>query len=191
MQKPELKNLRRKDESAALFLDRDGVINKRLIDDYVKNIKEFAFLEKVPQAIAVFSGFFKRIFVVTNQQGIGKGLMTEQTLNIIHEHMLKTINESGGNIDKIYFCGDLKENKPFNRKPNVGMGLRAKKDFADINLKKSVMAGDTLNDMIFGKRLGMTTVLIGENQELLRQYPEQIDHNFKSLYEFAKYLKDE
>ncbi len=191
MQKPVLKNLRSKDESAALFLDRDGVINKRLMDDYVKSTDEFEFLDKVPEAIAMFAAFFERIFVVTNQQGIGKGLMTEQTLNGIHEHMLKSINESGGRIDKIYFCGELKDSKPFNRKPQVGMGLKARKDFPDIDLNKSVMAGDTLNDMIFGKRLGMTTVLIGEDRELLRQYPEQIDHNFKSLYDFAKYLKDE
>jgi len=67
-------------KSWTLFLDRDGVINERIVDDYVKNPSEFDFLPGVLQAIKIFTGVFGNIFIVTNQQGIGKGIMSEDDL---------------------------------------------------------------------------------------------------------------
>jgi histidinol-phosphate phosphatase family protein len=168
-----------------LFLDRDGVINQRLIDDYVKSWDEFEFLEGVPEAIRIFAETFGRVVVVTNQRGIGRGLMAEDTLNNIHEKMTDEIARAGGKIDKVYFCPDLKSSGSFCRKPQVGMGLKAKKDFPEINFKKSIIAGDSKSDMQFGKRLKMKTVLIGEHFDIARKNPGLVDFHFDDLISFA------
>ncbi|MCL2682054.1 MAG: HAD family hydrolase [Bacteroidales bacterium] len=169
-----------------LFLDRDGVINRRLIDDYVKTPDEFVFEDGALEAIAKLSKCFERIVVVTNQQGIGKKLMTEQTLHEIHEYMKNQVEKAGGRIDAIYFCPDLKHSKSIFRKPNVGMGLLAKRQFSNIRFKQSVMVGDSISDMKFGKKLGMKTIFISNDKLLVASYSKLIDQNFNSLSEYAK-----
>jgi D-glycero-D-manno-heptose 1,7-bisphosphate phosphatase len=74
------------DASWTLFLDRDGVVNKRLMNDYVKSVGEFELLPDVDEAIRLAGSVFGTIVVVTNQQGIGKGLMTERNLSDIHAY---------------------------------------------------------------------------------------------------------
>lgn len=178
------------DSTWTLFLDRDGVINVRLVDDYVKSVDEFEFIEGVKEAIAEFSQVFNHIFVVTNQQGIGKGLMSETTLKAIHEFMVSSIKEVGGNIDKIYYCPHLREENSKYRKPEIGMALHAKKDFPDIHFKKSIMVGDTINDMKFGKHAGMFTVLISDDVALAREHPKLIDFRYKSLLHLAQEIRN-
>nr|NQU90087.1 HAD family hydrolase [Bacteroidota bacterium] len=173
-----------------LFLDRDGVINRRLVDDYVKSWEDFVFLDGVLDAIRDFSKVFGKIIVVTNQQGVGKGLMPETTLNDIHSRMRKEITNGGGRIDGIYFCPGIKEDHPFCRKPQVGMALLAKKDHPEIDFKRSIMAGDSLSDLRFGKRLKMKTVLISEDNELACRHPSLTDFWFKSLLDFSKSLHE-
>lgn len=150
------------DQSWTLFLDRDGVINKRLVDDYVKTWDEFEFLPGVKEVLSKFSNVFGRIIIVSNQQGIGKGLMNEDDLNEIHSRMLSEIEESGGRIDAFYHCPELKENNSECRKPKAGMALQAQKEFPEIDFSKSIMVGDSSSDMEFGKNLGMLTVFVGE-----------------------------
>ncbi|MHC1774429.1 MAG: D-glycero-alpha-D-manno-heptose-1,7-bisphosphate 7-phosphatase [Lentimicrobium sp.] len=176
------------DKSWSLFLDRDGVINERLPDDYVKSWDQFRFANGVLEAMGVFSRNFCRIIVVTNQQGIGKGLMTEYELEEIHRRMQLSVSEAGGRIDKIYFSPFLASVNHFSRKPSVGLGLKARRDFNEISFRKSIMAGDSLSDLIFGKRLGMKTVLIGD-PILGRKHPFLIDFVFPDLITFAKSIR--
>ncbi|MGC3977167.1 MAG: HAD family hydrolase [Paludibacteraceae bacterium] len=141
--------------TSALFLDRDGVINRQIVDGYVTKTDEFEFLPGVLSALAKLGELFDRIFIITNQQGIGKGIFSEQDLIDIHQYMSKTICQNGGRIDKIYHCSALaNDNSPF-RKPNIGMGKQAMEEFPDIDIKLSVMVGDTLSDMKFGKNIGV------------------------------------
>lgn len=173
------------DKSWSLFLDRDGVINKRLPGAYVGSVKEFEFLNGSVEAIKIFSALFGAIVVVTNQQGIGKGLMTEDELEMIHNHMIQEVQNAGGRIDKVYHSPFLKSLNHFTRKPSVGMGLLARKDFPDIKFKKSIMVGDSLTDMIFGKQLKMRTVFIGD--PLFAKHNENlIDFVFPDLLTFAR-----
>ncbi len=174
------------DREWTLFLDRDGVINERLEDDYVKNTSEFRFLERVPEAIASLFGIFGRILVVTNQQGIGKGLMTEEDLRIIHDHMVDGIVKAGGYIHKIYHCSSLERDEDPMRKPNTGMALKAQQDFPEIDFKKSIIVGDSMHDMEFGKRLGMIRVFILPDGEKVAG--EHFDFRFPSLTAFAARL---
>jgi len=169
------------DKSWTLFLDRDGVINKRIVDDYVKKWKEFEFLPGVPESIKVFTEKFGKIIVITNQQGVGKNLMDEETLNEIHQRMIEEIKKKGGRIDAVYYCADLKEKKDNCRKPSIKMFEMAIKDFPDIKPEKSIMAGDSASDIEFGKNAGMVTISIG-NKNL------DADFHFNSLKQFADYL---
>lgn len=177
------------DDSWTLFLDRDGVINQRPLNDYVKKPEDFQWIGGVRESIAWLSKVFGQVVVVTNQQGIGKGIMTEQHLDKIHQKMLAEIHEKGGHIDHIYYCPALKEAKSFYRKPKPGMGLLAKKEFPQINFSKSVMVGDTISDMRFGKCLKMLTVYVGLDQRELILNDSLIDFSFNSLTEFSDYLK--
>ncbi|MEM9548656.1 MAG: HAD-IIIA family hydrolase, partial [Bacteroidota bacterium] len=148
------------DSEWTLFLDRDGVLNKKLEGRYVTSPEEFVLLPGVADALAQFSILFSRIIIITNQQGIGKEIMTHEDLNKVHNSMLEQLTYFGGRIDEIYYCPDLEHLDSINRKPNPGMGFRAKKDFPEINFKKSIMVGDSRSDIQFGKALQMITVRI-------------------------------
>ena len=89
-----------------LFLDRDGVINKK-IDGYVCDFESFKFMPNALNAISKLSKIFKRIFVVTNQQCIGKKILTDDKLSDIHNQMLSEIINHSGVITKIYYCPHL------------------------------------------------------------------------------------
>jgi histidinol-phosphate phosphatase family protein len=168
-----------------IFLDRDGVINKKLENDYVKSWVEFIFNHHALEAIAGMSQIFRRVFIVTNQKGVGLGKMTEDELNQIHKKMLAAIEEASGKIDKIYYCTDI-DGSSFYRKPNIGMGLLAKQEFPEIEFSKSIMIGDSISDMQFGQKLGMKLVLIKSK----KGFENRSDFlHFKSLSHFYQYLK--
>lgn len=153
-------NLFDADASWTLFLDRDGVINVRKMGGYILSTEEFIFLPEAAESIAFFSNVFNHVFVVTNQQGIGKGLMTERNLSDIHAYMTESVEKLGGRISACYFAPELKNEDSAMRKPNPGMALRAKSEFPEIDFSKAIMVGDTDSDIKFGKNIGMKTVRI-------------------------------
>ena len=173
------------DKNWALFLDRDGVINHRLKDDYVKNWGAFQFEVGSLEAIATFSKIFGFLFVVTNQQGIGKGLMQEADLQVLHRQMLLEIEKAGGRIDRIYHCPHLRSAHCPCRKPRIGMALQAQSDFPALDFSRSVMVGDTPSDIEFGKAAGMYTVFIAPENSAP---PPHNDWHFASLSSFSSYL---
>ena len=145
-----------------LFLDRDGVINENLPGAYVNVWEEFRFIPGVLMAIPELNRLFRRTLIVTNQQGVGKGQITEGELLLIHEKMLAIIRSHGGQIDRVYHCPDLKDSRPNCRKPGTAMAENAKLDFPDIDFSKCLMVGDMNTDIAFGHRLGMMTAWIQE-----------------------------
>ncbi len=169
-----------------LFLDRDGVINKRIINDYVKSWEEFEFLPGVVDAIVKLSSVFKHIFVVTNQQGIGKGLYTKAELETIHLKMIEDIKAAGGKIDAVYYSPFLKSENHPSRKPAIGMALQAKNDFQIVNFSKCIMVGDMESDVLFGKNAGMKTAFISEGSE----NSPQADYIYTDLQTFAKQIME-
>lgn len=173
------------DSTWTLFLDRDGVINERIPEGYVKSIEEFVFLPEVKESIAEFSKIFGKIFVVTNQQGIGKKLMSESNLLDIHSYMCCEIEKAGGRIDKCYYAPGLVSKKNSLRKPNPGMALMAQRQFENLDFKKAVMVGDSNSDILFGRNLGMKTVRIRTYEPITIE----ADITVKSLSEFIKLIK--
>ena len=151
-----------------LFLDRDGVINKKLEGRYVRNLSEFEFLPGVLNAISQLSIVFIRIIIVTNQQGIAKGIMSENDLNVLHAQMKESIKRSGGKIDKIYFCPCLASENCECRKPNPGMIQQAVKDFPSIIIEKSYLVGDSDSDIEAGKKMNLHTIKVDDNYTLAK-----------------------
>ena len=138
-----------------LFLDRDGILNKHLLGDYVRNWSMWEWLPGVLEAMPILAQRYQRIFIVTNQQGVGKGLMTEDDLNDVHRHMLADIETAGGRIDRVYVCTDLESTHSPNRKPEIGMALQAQHDFPEVDFYRSVMVGDSKSDELFAQRSRM------------------------------------
>jgi histidinol-phosphate phosphatase family protein len=184
MQHPDLTHI---DRNWTLFLDRDGVINEEKQNSYIFHYGEFRFYDQVKEALRIFASVFGRIVIVTNQRGVGRGLMTAEQLEIIHDQMVAEIVLAGGRIDKIYYADSLDDDHPY-RKPHPGMALAARGDFPEIDFRRALVVGNNLSDMEFGRNTGIYTVY------LRTTHPDQplphpaIDLVFNSLYDFAKHL---
>jgi D-glycero-D-manno-heptose 1,7-bisphosphate phosphatase len=131
------------------------------------------------------SQVFGNVIVVSNQRGVGRGIMTIEALREINNNMCMAVAEKGGRIDKAYSCTATKD-EDRNRKPNTGMGLQAQEDFPAIDFKRSVMVGNSLSDMEFGKRLSMHTVFLTTKHEPFQLPNDLIDEQYPSLYAWAK-----
>jgi D-glycero-D-manno-heptose 1,7-bisphosphate phosphatase len=151
-----------------LFLDRDGVINKKLEGRYVRDFSEFEFTQGALKAISELSNVFSRIIIVTNQQGIAKGIMSVTDLNILHTQMEKRIKQSGGEINKIYYCPHLQEVDCMCRKPKPGMIQQSIIDFPEIIIDNSYLVGDSDSDIDAGKRMNLSTVKVDSNYTLAK-----------------------
>ena len=174
------------DKTWTLFLDRDGVINDEKYMDYIHTWEEFRFYDGVKEAMKIFSEKFGKIFIVTNQRGVAKGLTKIEALENIHKNMLKELKDAGGRVDKIYFCVDMESP---NRKPNPGMGLQAQKDFSEIDFSKSIMIGNTLSDMKFGRNLNVAaTIFLPTTRKDVDLKHEDIDLVFDDLISVANAL---
>lgn len=147
--------------ASTLFLDRDGVINRELRGDYVKQPSEFEYEEGVFTALRDLAPHFKYILIVTNQRGVGAGLMTQKDLDHIHTLMTGELAVHGIRIDAIYAATDA-DRSSLRRKPHPTMGHEAARDFPDIDFKQSVMVGNSGSDMAFGHSLGMYCVFIND-----------------------------
>mgnify|MGYP000905290610 FL=1 len=156
-----------------LFLDRDGVINVKLEERYVRNSNEFDFMQGALVAISKLSKLFKRILIVTNQQGIGKGIMTEDDLNLLHSFMTSEIGKLNGKIDKIYFCPHLDTENCNCRKPNPGMINQAIADFPEIDRQNSYLIGDSDSDIEAGNRMNLNTVKV-DNEYTLAKWTAEL-----------------
>jgi histidinol-phosphate phosphatase family protein len=151
-----------------LFLDRDGVINVKLEGRYVRNTDEFEFMPGAELAIAHFAKIFKRILIVTNQQGIAKGIMSDKDLGVLHDYMLFELKKNGGVIDKIYYCPHLAAENCSCRKPNPGMIQQAIIDFPEIKVEDSYLIGDSDTDILAGNKTGLITVKVDNEYTLLK-----------------------
>ena len=142
-----------------LLLDRDGVINVLRPGDYVKTIDEFEWIPGVKEALRDAAGKFRHIFVVTNQRGVGKGIMTREALDGIHDWMTAEIAAAGGRIDGIYVCTAVSEDDPC-RKPNRGMFDQILRDYPDVDPARTLMVGDSPSDREFANNCGIAFYMI-------------------------------
>ena len=145
-----------------VFLDRDGVINKVKKNSYIKKFVEFKFLPGVIKSIKILNEKDYLVIIITNQAGVGKSIMSEKQLNLIHQKMMKIINlKNGGIINDIYYSPYYKNSKYLryrqnckNRKPNIGM-FKMAIDKWNIDINNSFFIGDSVSDMLAAKKLNL------------------------------------
>lgn len=151
-----------------IFLDRDGVINKKPPrGEYVKSWEEFKFLPGSIEALKILNQKGYSIYLITIQAGIGRGMMTEEDLTSIHQKMKEELGENGTKIDGIYYCPhEMNENCEC-RKPKPGLFFQAARDH-NIDLTKTVFIGDDeKRDLGAGKAAGCKTILVEPGKNLL------------------------
>src|SRR2546430_10859182 len=131
--------------SPAVFLDRDGLINRRR-PDHVKSWEEFEFLPGVLEALAALRSIDTRVVVITNQSVVGRGLLAAEGLRRIHARMLQAIRTAGGHVEAIYACLHAPAEGCTCRKPAPTLFYRASYDLG-IRLSDSIMVGDSPTDV--------------------------------------------
>lgn len=142
----------------AVFLDRDGVINEDR-DDYVKNVHELKIFPQVPDVVRKLNDAGYPVFVISNQQGVARGIIAEQNLYAIQNEISRQVEAAGGKIGGFYYCTHLSSENCFCRKPKPGMLTRAAREH-DIDLAQSFMIGDSEKDVVAGGSVGCRTVLV-------------------------------
>ena len=142
----------------AIFLDRDGVLNKNK-DDYVKNISELEIFPYILEPIKKLQSAGFKIIVITNQSAINRGLMTEKHLNEIHEKIQSFLIPHNAKIDSFYYCPHTPAENCSCRKPKTGLLLKAIDDFS-IDVNSSWFIGDRDSDIQAGRSAGCKTLKI-------------------------------
>ena len=157
----------------AVFLDRDGVINKER-KDYVKKIEEFEIIEGVFEAIKLIKKKGYLVIIITNQSAINRKLMKESDLHEIHNFFKKQVYLNGTEIDGFYYC----PHTPFEgcecRKPKPGLILKATQDF-QIQLEQSVMIGNSKTDVEAGITAGCKGILLKDSESLMDLIQRYLD----------------
>jgi len=156
-----------------VFLDRDGVINEKAPEgDYVRRAEDLRLLPGAAAAIARLNRAGLRVVVVTNQRGVALGLYSKEDVLQIQAALEKMLAPEGARLDGFYFCPH-EEGACDCRKPQPGLFEQARTDFPEIDPASSVMIGDSLSDVEFGRGLGMRTVFIDGPAERQRSGAER------------------
>ena len=154
----------------AIFLDRDGVINKYPGDrDYVKSWDEFQFLPGATDALSRLAKNNFGIFVISNQAGVAKGVYPKENLDLITKNMEEELKKRGVRISGIYYCTHHPDQNCACRKPKTGLLEMAVSESGkkgiDIDIEKSYFIGDTERDIEAGKVFGLKTILVFSGKE--------------------------
>ncbi|MDD5595133.1 MAG: HAD family hydrolase [Candidatus Omnitrophica bacterium] len=175
----------------AIFLDRDGVINRYPGDrKYVTHWKYFRFLPRVKKAIALLSKNDYRLFVISNQAGVGKKVFSKKALEEITQNMLREIRQAGGDIEGVYYCTHRKQVHCSCRKPKTGLIKLVVKKYP-VSLKKTFFIGDTIRDIHTAKAAGCKSILVFSGKEKKRNqkcWEIQPDFMRKDLFLAARLI---
>ena len=149
---------------SAIFLDRDGVINKNR-DDYVKNVSELEIFSFIHYPIKNLKELGFQIIVITNQSAINRGLTSHRNVKEIHDSINDFLKKNDTSIDYFYYCPHSPHENCLCRKPKPGLLFQAANEL-DIDLHSSWMIGDRDSDIIAGKSAGCKTIKIKSDMTL-------------------------
>jgi D-glycero-D-manno-heptose 1,7-bisphosphate phosphatase len=174
-------------KNVAMFLDRDGVINEVLSDrvKFVNKPSDFYLLDGVGEAIKLFNDEGFKVFVVTNQGGVGLGYMKESALSEVHHKMVDDLAKFEAKIDDIAYCPHKPDANCACRKPKPQMLLDLAEKY-NVDLTQSYMVGDREPDILAGKEAGVRTILVGDRNET-----EDADMFFPDLLAVANWLAED
>jgi D-glycero-D-manno-heptose 1,7-bisphosphate phosphatase len=154
--------------SPAIFLDRDGVINRHR-SDYVKSVKEFELLPEVPHYLKQLQDIGFKLIIVTNQSAVNRGLISQHQLKLIHDFLLKELSKSECHVTDIFSCPHRPDENCECRKPKTKMFLDAAQKHS-IDLSRSWVIGDNETDVEPGRKIGSKTIKINTNGSLEQVY---------------------
>lgn len=156
----------------AIFLDRDGVINQRIVGGYVTEWEQFRFRDGIDQALASLCALELPIIVVSNQAAIGKRLLSAAMIREITDRFVAELGEKGARIDAVYYCPHtVEENCPC-RKPQSGLLESAAQDWK-LDLTRSLLVGDSQSDVEAARAVDCAAVLVSSSE---RNSHESIAH---------------
>lgn len=185
----------KKMETKYVFIDRDGVINAdpgaRTKHGYVIEWEDFHFLPGAPEALKLLADNGYKSIIVTNQQCVGKGHISEEALGELFSKMIDEINGFGGEISKVYYCPHLKEENCACRKPEAGLFLKAKEELKIEQFNDKFYIGDSRHDMEAGKKAGLKTILVlsgNSAREAIPAWKTKPDHICENLLEAAQFI---
>lgn len=146
-------NVGKEKGATTLILDRDGVVNHLLPNEYVLDEASLSLNEDFLNAAKSLSNTFEHILIVSNQACIGKGYVSSETIERINLSILQSIKKFGGRVDSVYVCPDANSNSLI-RKPNIGISEKILADFPTVDFHKTIVVGDSYSDELFAQRLG-------------------------------------
>jgi len=175
------------DNTWTLFLDRDGVINNRIPEGYILESNDLVLTDDLIPALHILKKQFGKIVVVSNQQCIGKGMCNEDTITQVHADLNDLLLSNQILIHDFFVCPHKATDHCNCRKPKPGLAIQAQLKYPSIDFLKSVMVGDMLSDILFGKNLGMITVYVGDlNVDNFDSIKENSDFVYPNLFDFAE-----
>jgi len=145
-------------KSPALFIDRDGTIIKQIDGHYISSIEQIELIENIFPAILMLQNEGYLIIIVTNQAGINKGILSNEQVDEINQHIIQLLKKQGIDISAVYVCPHKPEEQCKCRKPQPGLLLKAAKEY-NIDLENSIMIGDTDKDTEAGLNAGLKKVI--------------------------------
>ena len=174
--------------AAALLLDRDGVVNENR-PDYVRSIEQVRLYPSALAALAAIAHLPIKIGIVTNQSGVGRGLIPRQTAEAINDHVVSAIAAAGGRVDGVFMCPHAPAAGCACRKPAPGLLYQAAAEL-QIDLAQSIFVGDALTDVAAGQAAGVAAtvlVLSGRGQAQYAQratrgiYPDAVQADLAAV----------
>ncbi|MBI1883879.1 MAG: D-glycero-beta-D-manno-heptose 1,7-bisphosphate 7-phosphatase [Chlamydiae bacterium] len=180
-------------KNRGIFLDRDGTLNEDI--GYISKIENFHLIAGVKPALLLLKEMGFKLFVVTNQSGVGRGIIAEEMLKSIHHRMVEEFQKDGIELDAISYCPHRPEEKCLCRKPQPKMLKDLAKRYG-IDLKKSYLIGDKISDVLTGKNASCKTILLLSENEGVNldedddewPFPDYVADNLGSAAEWI--LKD-
>jgi len=163
----------------AIFLDRDGVICENR-NEYVKSWEEFVWISGAKEALSRLTRNGYTTIVITNQSAVGRGIVSRQVVEEIHQRMGKEITQTGGKVERIYYCPHKPEDGCSCRKPKPDLLLQAAEDFK-LDLRSSYLIGDMITDIEMGHKVGCRTIMLKTGKGL-SQLADQAHWKIKPDY---------
>ncbi|MGH9432953.1 MAG: D-glycero-alpha-D-manno-heptose-1,7-bisphosphate 7-phosphatase [Terriglobia bacterium] len=174
-----------------ILLDRDGVINRRIPGGYVTMRDEFVFLPGVLGALKRLADEGLKVIVVSNQAGVGKGLLEKAALAEITEQLVRPVEENGGKIHGVYYCPHRPDDGCECRKPGPGLLLQAQREHG-FDFRETLMIGDAESDVAAAHRAGCACILVGsDDHEAPRSWRHQPDWIFRDLPDAVRFILGE
>jgi D-glycero-D-manno-heptose 1,7-bisphosphate phosphatase len=157
----------------AIFLDRDGVINKDV--GYVHKKSDFEFIQNAPEAIKTLNNLDYKVIVISNQSGVGRGYFSMDDVLTLQKFINDELSKTNAHIDAWYYCPHSPIDNCDCRKPKTLLVKRAIGDF-NIDVSKSWFVGDKISDTLCAKNAGIKGILVGSGYEC----------EYENLFDFVK-----